>query len=247
MIDFLGYAYTRTHSDVSGALATRYDPNVPQVWHVPLRDEMVASSTARAPRGGYIVTAAHADWMANTLSLHGVRFEKLPQGLSSASVETFRATKVGYSQGTFEGRTMLSLEGSWQKEPRAIAAGSLFVPIAQPAARVAVALLEPQAVDSLASWGFFSASFEAKEYMEPYVTEQVGAEMLAHDPAVAADFKKRLAEDPRFAANPSARLEYFYRRSPAWDERRDLYPVYRVEVPPGALKAPRSDTPASAR
>jgi hypothetical protein len=45
---------------------------------------------------------------------------------------------------------------------------------------------------------------------------------------VAADFKKRLASDPAFAANPSARLDYFYRRSPSWDERLNLYPVYRV-------------------
>jgi hypothetical protein len=34
-IDFLGYAYTREHSDVSGGIATRYDPTRPQVWHVP--------------------------------------------------------------------------------------------------------------------------------------------------------------------------------------------------------------------
>jgi hypothetical protein len=169
--------------------------------------------------------------MADKLALHGVRFEKLIQGRSSFPVETFRATKVSYSQGTFEGHTMLTFEGSWKEEPRGIPAGSLFVPIAQPAGRVAVALLEPQAVDSLAAWGFFSTAFEAKEYMEPYVAEQVGAEMLARDPAVAADFKKRLAQDPQFAATPSARLEYFYRHSPAWDEKLNLYPVYRVEAP----------------
>ena len=95
-----------------------------------------------------------------------------------------------------------------------------------------MALLEPQGVDSLAAWGFFNSAFESKEYMEPYVEEQVAAEMLAHDPKIAADFKKRLAEDKPFAADPSARLDYFYRLSPSWDERLNLYPVYRVE---GAL------------
>jgi hypothetical protein len=93
---------------------------------------------------------------------------------------------------------------------------------------VVVALLDPQGLDSFAAWGFFDTAFEAKEYMEPYVAEQVGAGMLAHDPAVAADFKKRLAEDPQFAASPEARLDYFYRRSASWDERLNLYPVYRV-------------------
>jgi hypothetical protein len=156
----------------------------------------------------------------------------LAHATAGAPVETFRATQVTYSKETFEGHTMLTFQGAWAPEKRAIPAGSLFVPIAQPNARLVVALLEPQGVDSLAAWGFFDSAFERKEDMEPYVEEQVAAEMLAHNPKVAADFKKRLAEDRQFAANPDARLEYFYRLSPSWDERLNLYPVYRVE---GAL------------
>jgi hypothetical protein len=164
--------------------------------------------------------------------LHGIRFSKLGTAGSPAEMETFRATRVTYSKEPFEGHTMLTFEGAWKPEQRMVPAGSLFVPIAQPNARLVVALLDPQGVDSFAAWGFFDTAFEAKEYMEPYVAEQVGAEMLARDPAVAADFKKRLAEDPRFAASPAARLEYFYRRSPSWDERLNLYTVYRVGVAP---------------
>lgn len=232
MIDFLGYAYTREHSDISGGTATRYDPTKPEVWHVPLRDTIVVKTSTQAPRGGYIVTAANAEWMAAKLELHGVRFSKLATARDPAQIETFRATRVTYSKEPFEGHTTLTIEGAWKPERRMVPAGSLFVPIAQPNARLVVALLDPQGVDSFAAWGFFDPAFEAKEYMEPYVAEQVGAEMLAHDPAVAADFKKRLAEDPQFAASPSARLEYFYRRSPSWDERLNLYPVYRVDAAP---------------
>jgi hypothetical protein len=235
-IDFPGYAYTRKHSDISGAVATFYDATKPTVWHVPLLDTIVPKVTAQVPRGGYFVTAANADWMAAKLSLHGIQFEKLTHEIfrtgagSSAGLETFRPTKVTYSKETFEGHTMLTFEGSWAPERRVIPAGSLFVPIAQPNSRLVVALLEPQGVDSLAAWGFFDSAFESKEYMEPYVEEQVAAEMLAHDPKIAADFKKRLATDPQFAADPEARLEYFYRLSPSWDERFDLYPVYRMDV-----------------
>jgi Zinc carboxypeptidase len=232
MIDFLGYAYTRKHSDVSGAVATFYDSTKPTVWHVPLRDTIVAKTEVRAPRGGYIVTAADADWLGRKLTLHGVRFETLDHESGSAAVETFRATKVTYSTETFEGHAMLTFEGAWAPEKRAIPAGSLFVPIAQPNARLLVALLEPRGVDSLAAWGFFDSAFEQKESMEPYVEEQVAAEMLARDPKVAAAFRKRLAEDPKFAADPDARLDYFYRLSPSWDERLNLYPVYRVETAP---------------
>jgi hypothetical protein len=230
-IDFPGYAYTRKHSDISGAVATYYDATKPTVWHVPLLDTIVPKVTAQVPRGGYFVTAANADWVAAKLSLHGIQFEQLTHEINEtrAGLETFRPTKVTYSKEPFEGHTMLSFAGSWAPEKRVIPAGSLFVPIAQPNARLVVALLEPQGVDSLAAWGFFDSAFESKEYMEPYVEEQVAAEMLAHDPKVAADFRKRLAMDPKFAADPEARLEYFYRLSPSWDERFDLYPVYRMD------------------
>jgi hypothetical protein len=228
-IDFPGYAYTRKHSDISGAIATFYDATKPTVWHVPFRDTIVPKTTAQAPRGGYIVTAANADWMAAKLVLHGIHFEKLAHENTGVAVQAFRATQVTYSKETFEGHTMLTFAGAWAPQKRPIPAGSLFVPIAQSNSRLVVALLEPQGVDSLAAWGFFNSAFEPKEYMEPYVEEQVAAEMLAHDPKIAADFKKRLAEDKQFAADPSARLDYFYRLSPSWDERLNLYPVYRVE------------------
>jgi hypothetical protein len=70
-------------------------------------------------------------------------------------------------------------------------------------------LLEPMAPDSLARWGEFNAAFERKEYMEAYVAEQVAQEMLEKDPALAAEFAKKLDTDPAFAASPEARLDFF--------------------------------------
>ena len=102
-----------------------------------------------------------------------------------------------------------------------------IVPIAQARSWLAMQLLEPRARDSLLSWGFFNTSFERKEYMEDYVTEQVAREMLAKDPAIKAEFEKKLSSDPAFAKDPAKRLEFFYRKHPSWDERFGLYPVYR--------------------
>ena len=52
--------------------------------------------------------------------------------------------------------------------------------------------------------------------------------MLAKDPALKQAFEARLREDAAFAKSPSARLDFFYRRHPAFDERYALYPVYRT-------------------
>lgn len=230
MIDFKGYAYTREPSAISGSLVTRYHPEQPQVWHVPYRDSIVPTLTVQAPKAGYLVPAGYAAEVAVRLAAHGIRFSTLKQPVARQRVEAFRATEAKPSSGTFEGRTMLQLSGDWQPETRSIPAGSLYIPIAQQQARVVVALLEPKAPDSFASWGFFNAAFEQKEYAEPYVAEQMAREMLASNPALAAEFNARLAADKDFAASPKARLEFFYRRHPSWDEQYFLVPTYRVDV-----------------
>jgi hypothetical protein len=81
-------------------------------------------------------------------------------------------------------------------------------------------------------WGFFSTAFEPKEYMEGYVAEAVGAEMLQNDAAAKREFEQRLRDDPDFAKSPAARRDFFYRRHPSWDERLNLYPVYRIDREP---------------
>ena len=120
----------------------------------------------------------------------------------------------------------LTLDGDWRSETRDIGAGALFVPVAQPLARLVLALLEPQAPDSLAAWGYFNACFEQKEQMEPYVAEQIARDMAAADPRLAIEFERRLT-DPEFARDARARLEFFLRRHSSWDENYNLYPVLR--------------------
>ena len=231
-IDFRGVAYTRDPSPISGATVTHYDPTMPQVWRVPLRDEIITKIAVRAPRGGYVVSSAHAAWVGERLAVHGIEFTRIDKAFDALDVEAFRATKTTFDKAPSQGHMTVSLEGRWLTERRALPAGSLYVPVGQPKARLLMALLEPLSADSFVAWGFFNSVFETVEYAEPYVTEQIAEEMLARDPEVAAAFKRRLEEDPEFARSPDARLEFFYRRHASWDERRDLYPVFRVDAAP---------------
>jgi hypothetical protein len=229
-IEFRGYEYTREPSAVSGALLTRYNPKKPQIWRIPLADEVRPAASVNAPRGGYIVPAAYAQIVGEKLALHGVEFRKLAGASAGVGAEVYRATKVTPASESFEGHTPLTLEGQWTRERRDIPAGSLFVPIAQARSQMLMTLLEPKDPDSLVSWGFFATAFERKEYMEAYVAEDVAEQMLKSDPAVRREFEKRLSEDAEFARNPNARLDFFYRRHSSWDERYNLYPVYRVDA-----------------
>jgi hypothetical protein len=229
ILDFPGYAYTRNPSPISGAPVTVYDPNTPQIWRVPFRDQVSPSLVVKAPHGGYVVPVAWAQDVGAHLAFHGIKYEPLRARRSGVRAEFYRASAVHFAATPFEGRMRASLTGSWQRETQDIPVGALFVPIAQPLARLVMHLLEPEAPDSFAAWGFFNACFEQKEYMEPYVAEQIARTMLAEQPDLAAEFARRLKEDAAFAASPPARLDFFLRRHSAWDSHYNLCPVFRVD------------------
>jgi hypothetical protein len=226
-IEFRGYEYTRTASDVSGALMTRYDEKRPARWKIPLRDEVVPGIQVQAPRGGYLVPVEHAARVQRWLEAHGIEYHRLAKAQPDLAVESFESRDATFAPAPFEGRQRLTVKGEWRPETQEIAAGALFVPIAQPLARLVVALFEPQAPDSLLAWGEFNNQFEQKEYLEAYVAEAVAREMLKDDPALQAEFERRVAADAKFAADPAARLEFFHRRHPSWDVRYQRYPVLR--------------------
>ena len=95
--------------------------------------------------------------------------------------------------------------------------------------RVPAAIARTAAPDSALRWGFFDTIFEQKEYGEAYVLERLARENLDKDPALKAEFEHRVQSDPSFASSPSARLEFFYERSP-WFQQNHVgeYPVGRL-------------------
>lgn len=229
IIEFRGYAYTREPSPISGVPVTVYDPTTPQIWRVPYRNKVKPAVVVRAPLGGYVVPVGFAKEIGAKLGLHGITFSEVSEDFDAVRAEVFRATTVAFSPAPFEGRMRTTLTGGWMRESHNIASGALFVPIAQPLARLLMALLEPNAPDSLASWGFFNACFEQKEHIEPYVAEQIAREMLEEQPQLRSEFERRLVDDVNFAGDPNERLNFFLRRHSSWDDRYNRYPIFRVD------------------
>lgn len=236
VVDFRGYQYTRTPSEISGALMTHYDESTPQLWKLPLRYDIRPSLVVMAPTGGYLVPPAHAAWVAAKLQQHGIRYRVLSVAPGATTLEAFRATSTAFTAQSVEGHQRLALKGAWKPERRELARGTLFVPIAQAKARLVMALLEPEAPDSLAAWGEFNNAFEQKEYMEDYVAEEVARDQLAADAGLAAEFAGKVRDDPGFAKDPQARLQFFARRHASWDERLNLYPVLRTSGRPSTYR-----------
>lgn len=223
-IEFRGYAYERRLSELTGGIWLVYDESKPEIWRVPLYDTIVPAISVTAPKQGYIVDGGFARMVAAILDHHGIAYA--PVTKVPASVEVFRADGVTYAP-PYEGRTRATITGAWASEKRTLDAGAIFVPIAQPKARLILHLFEPSLPDSLAQWGMFNAVFERKEYVEPYVLEEAVRDMFARTPALADEFSEFANRTP--SPTTEQRLDWIYRHHPSWDDRVNLLPVYRLE------------------
>jgi murein tripeptide amidase MpaA len=214
----------RELSDVSGAVRVVFGTK-PVDLTVPYYDDVRVTAEVSTPL--YYIVPPQWKEVIERLAAHGLKLQRL---LAPATVETesYRFSEAKWASAPFEGRVMPTYKTSRVQEKRLFPAGSVLVPLAQPAAHVIMHLLEPEAPDSFVAWGFFNAIFEQKEYGEDYVVEKLAREMLQKDENLRREFEKRLMSDPKFAASPRERLRFFYERSPYWDQQMNLYPVGRI-------------------
>jgi hypothetical protein len=93
--------------------------------------------------------------------------------------------------------------------------------------RYLVETLEPQATDSFFAWGFFDSVLQAKEHFSDYVFEDVAADLLRRDPALRQRLEKLKKDNPAFASNGPAQLEWVYSNSPYHEKGHNRYPIAR--------------------
>lgn len=228
------FKYTRELSGVSGQVWIKYTPE-PLDITVP-RPTRLETTLAIAPPRAYIVPAQWTKTI-EVLEAHGLRLERTTRPWS-AEVDTYRCSDLKWNERSFEGHHVMfspqfaatSFAGRCTPvhETLSFPQGSVVVPMDQRAAKVAVEWLEPEAPDSAVSWGYFDSVFEQKEWGEDYVLEKLARDMMGKDPKLREEFEQRLSADKQFAADPKARLDFFYRRSPWWDHELGLYPVGRL-------------------
>jgi hypothetical protein len=224
---FKGREYRRELSEISGGLRVLYGGgpvDIPSRLYDKLR-----VTAAVAPPLAYLIPPEWSQ-VTNVLRAHGLRYEHLDRAVRG-EFESYRFGEEKWAERPYEGHPQVSFKTESIKEWRTYPAGSVLVRLDQAGAKVAVHLFEPESPDSLMAEGFFDQIFAQIEYGESYVLESLARKMLARDPALQAEFEERLRSDPQFAGSPRARLYFFYRRSPYWDESKSVYPVARVTDP----------------
>jgi hypothetical protein len=127
--------------------------DVPRDYTVPYLALAVAKKTVPLPLG-YIVLPGQQE-VVGKLQAQGIVLEKLMEGCRRTA-ERFMIEKIEPAKTIFQGHVQLALAGHYEKAEVDVPAGSVFVDMRQPLARLVPVLLEPLSTDSLALWGFFN-------------------------------------------------------------------------------------------
>ena len=235
MVEFKGVRPVWQPSNIAGVPIVRYT-SAPWDTVLPRFQNVVPALTVTQPVG-YLVPQ---EWQSviERLDVHGVRYRRFARAWSD-TVEQTRMVDWKAASESHEGHHGLSVDRVESvRRLRTIRPGDVWVPLDQRSALVAVHLLEAQAPDGRARWNFFDTVLEKKEYGEAYVVEPLARKMMEQDPALAREFRTRVAADSAFANDPEARLEFFYRRSPWADPEQNLVPVARaLHAPPESALA----------
>ncbi len=195
--------------------------NIPTVYY----NTVVPTLSVSAPRG-YIVPV---QWQTiiDIIQAHGIETQTLSQPLRG-EFETYRFHDVRLPASSYEGHQRPSYSVTSVTRYRELPAGSAYIPLGHPDARLIMHLLEPQAPDALVKWGYMNTIFEHRVYFEDYVMEPMAEVMYNSDADLRQRYQKKLTTDSTFASSARARLEFFYQRTHYWDEEKNLYPIVRI-------------------
>lgn len=219
--DFKGIAQARYRSPASGRDEVRW-LGKPITFRMPVFGER-PELTVPLPRAWWVPASAIA--AIERLKLHGIRYETIaaPQTLELDMVRLVEPKLVDVD----EGHVPLTAKFRHETRRETMPPGSVRVPADQPLGLLAAMLLEAESPDGLLAWNYFPAILQRTEYIEGYAIAPLAEQMLARDPALRAEFEKKLKSDKAFAADPTARLGWFYARTPYFDDRYLLYPIGR--------------------
>ncbi len=223
---FLGVAYEKVESELSGGAYMKFDADSPESFEVDHYAQPRPSVFADLPEA-YLIPPEW-DLVIARLELHGVRVMRLTEPVE-LTVGGWRLQDPQWRSQPYEGRHPLTFELEDLERTRVYPAGTVVVDLAQAAAPVIAHALDPRGPDSFLSWGFFDAALTRVEYVEDYVIEPMMTEMVAADPGLLDELEAAKAADPEFAANPWAIRYWFYARTPYYDEQAFVYPVGRVD------------------
>lgn len=212
-------------SEITGTSVVRYTAEKDDFETIE-HDGIDTTAEAQEPLG-FIVPLQWKE-IADELKLHGIEMEVIPKDLNQ-EFETWRFTDVKYVSSGEAGQLM-DYTLNPVKEKIDVPAGSWWVPLHQPRARLIMALLHPAAPDALIRLGFASSVFQSMGRIgaNPYLSVPIATKVAEEHPEWLQEFEAKVKADPAFAADPQARITWWASRSNYQPSAVNRYPVLQV-------------------
>ncbi|WP_027383066.1 M14 family zinc carboxypeptidase [Epilithonimonas caeni] len=225
-IDFKGFEAKYKPSDVSGKTRLWYDRNSKFSKPVKFYNTYVPAKEITIPKY-YVIP--QSEWkIIDLLKLNQIKMTPIKQD-SVITVEQYRIKDFKTVPNPYEGHylhydTFVTKESGKTK----FRAGDLLVPLNQDGVKFLLETLEPEAVDSYFNWNFFDAILGQKEYYSAYVFEDTASKLLKDNKALKTAFQMEKANNPKFADDGQAQLDWVYKHSDYYEKTHRLYPVFRI-------------------
>lgn len=221
-IRFLGVASELRTDKITGLKYQAWtgEPKVydalPQYW------EKVPALEVDVPAAYWVMPEQHQ--VLAKLALHGIATTRI-KSPKTIQLQQLTATQWTVAPKSFESRFMIEAQFKRDWKKISLPAGAVRVSTDQPLGRLAVALLEPSAPDSLFHWGYMPGMFERTEYFEPYAIVPLIEEAAKQDKALKKEFDEAVKADKELAASPEAKVQWWYKRLPYYDQKYLKYPI----------------------
>lgn len=227
MIPFRGFEFGYKPSDVTGADRLVYDTRKPWEKQVKYYDQYVATDSVRVPKA-YIIPFAYED-VIQKLKRNGIALRNVPLDtwvtMRVSYIVDYKTVSHPYEKhylhyGVITRDTLMKVM---------VRAGDVVAVVKPNNERFLTAVLEPRAGDSYFAWNAFDGILQQKEGYSDYVFEDKAADWLKAHPEKYQELQRKKAQDPAFAKNAWAQLNWVYKQSEHYEQSHNLYPVYRVD------------------
>jgi hypothetical protein len=212
-------------SPITGTMVPSYTAEKDD-FETVIHDGIDTTAEAQEPLG-FLVPA---EWknIADELALHGIVLEKTTKPLNQ-EFDTWRFSDVKHVVSGEAGQ-LIDYTMTPVKEKIEIPAGSWYVSLKQPLARLIMALLHPAAPDALIRLGFAEPIFQSMGRVgaRPYLSVPIANKVAEEHPEMLKEFEAKLQQDAAFAADPQTRLDWWMARSNYQPSAVNRYPVVEV-------------------
>jgi hypothetical protein len=225
-LKFKGFEGKMIPSKITGADRLKYFRDKPFTKDVTYYDYFKPTDSIKIP-ASYIIPQGYWN-VIDLLKLNKIELKKVKND-TAITAEVYRIKSYETVKKPFEGHYLhYKTQVSTSTEKVMVKKGDFMVSTQQPGVRYLLETLEPAAVDSFFNWNFFDAILQQKEGFSPYVWEDMAVKFLNENPAIKKEFEAKKRNEPEFAKNWYAQLDWIHKKSPHYEKSHLRYPIVRV-------------------